>query len=258
MRAPRTITAIVVAGSAVAVASAAQAAVTTLTPGALTVCTYPGFAPFDQVGADGRWQGWDATFITGFATQEGLAVKVVPVQQFNGIWQLPGRDRCDVAAAGIGNEPQRRAQSPGTTWSSTYYTVIRAFAVRKGSTLTGPKDLAGKTVIVTKGSTADQDLVQQVKQHHVPHVTIRYTDNEGAAVALVARGKVFAYGGGLGSVQYQARRFRNIKVVWPHRMLMPNGTLGREVFSFPVRTASTGVVQALNAYIAANKPRYGK
>ena len=232
--------------------------VTTLTPGTLTICTYPGFAPFTSFTSSGAWVGWDASFLTRFATQQGLAVKTVSVDPFDGMWKRPGEDQCDIAAAGIGNEPARRAQSPGTTWSITYYEVIRAFAVRKGSTLTGPQDLAGKTVIVTKDSTADQDIQQQIRQHHVKNVTVRYTDNEGAAVKMVSRGKVFAYGGGLGSIQYQAKRFTNIRVAWPHRILLPNGKRGTEPFSYPVRTADTGLIEALNAFIAANKASYGK
>lgn len=136
--------------------------------------------------------------------------------------------------------------------------MIRAFAVRKGSTLTGPQDLAGQTVIVTKGSTAGQDIQQQIRQKRVKGVTVRYTDNEGAAVQMVSQGKVFAYGGGLGSIQYQAKRFRNIKVAWPHRILLPNGMPGSEPFSYPVRTADTGRIQALNAFITANKASCGK
>ena len=186
---------------------------TTLVPGPLTVCTYPGFAPFTSFTGKGAWVGWDASFLTAFATQQGLAVKPVPVDPFDGMWKRPGENQCDIAAAGIGNEPARRAQSPGTTWSITYYTVIRAFAVRRGSTLTGPQDLAGRTVIVTKDSTADQDIRQQIRQHHVKGVTVRYTDHEGAAVKMVSQGKVFAYGGGLGSIQYQAKRFRTINVI---------------------------------------------
>ena len=249
-------------GTAAIAASPALAQVkappTTLTPGTLTICTYPGFAPFTSFDAKGAWVGWDASFLTRFATQQGLAVKTVSVDPFDGIWKRPGENQCDIAAAGIGNEPARRAQSPGTTWSITYYVVIRAFAVRKGSTLTGPQDLAGKTVIVTKDSTADQDIQQQIRQHHVKGVTVRYTDNEGAAVKMVSQGKVFAYGGGLGSIQYQARRFTNIKVAWPHRILLPSGKLGTEPFSYPVRTADTGLVEALNAFIAANRAGYGK
>jgi len=108
--------------------------------------------------------------------------------------------------------------------------VRRAFAVRKGSTPSGPQDLAGKVVIVTRGSTADQDIQQQIRQHHVKDVTVRYTNNEGAAVKMVSQGKVFACGGGLGS----------------------------EPFPYPVRTADAGLVKAFNAFIAASRASYGK
>jgi hypothetical protein len=47
-------------------------------------------------------------------------------------------------------------------------------------------------------------------------------------------------------------------VAWTHRRLLPNGKTGSEPFAYPVRTASTGLVQALNVYIAANKKKYGK
>ena len=243
---------------AITAASLAVAAPTTITPGTLTICTYPGFAPFTSFDSSGQWQGWDANFLTKFATEQGLAVKTISVTPFDGMWKRPGEDQCDIAAAGIGNQPARRAESPGTTWSITYYVVIRAFAVRKGTTLTGVQDMAGKTIIVTKGSTADQDITQQIKQHHVKDVTVRYTNNEGAAVAEVSKGQVFAYGGGLGSIQYQAKRFPNIAVAWPHRILLPNGKLGTEPFSYPVRTADTGLVEALNAFIRANRSSYGK
>jgi len=253
----RTAAALGVVG-ALAAASVAVAAPTTITPGVLSICTYPGFAPFTSFDASGQWVGWDASFLAKFATQQGLTVKTVSVTPFNGMWKRPGVGQCDLAAAGIGNQANRRAESPGTTWSNTYYVVVRAFAVRKGTTLTGVQDMAGKTVIVTRGSAADEDIKQQIRQHHVKGVTVRYTNDEGAAVAQVSRGKVFAYGGGLGSIQYQAKRFPNIKVAWPHRMLLANGKLGRETFSYPVRTADTGLVEALNAFIAANRPTYGK
>ena len=41
-------------------------------------------------------------------------------------------------------------------------------------------------------------------------------------------------------------------------MLLANGRSGTEAFSYPVRTADTGLIQALNAFIAANKASYGK
>lgn len=243
---------------AAAQGSAQAAPFTTLTPGTITACTYDGFAPFSELNAEGEWTGWDPAFLRPFAAQNGLTLTPVKDLQFNGIWQSPGKNRCDLAAAGITNLAARRAQSPGVTWSATYYYVLRSFIVRKGSTLTGPMDLAGKTVIVTKGSTADLDLVQQIRQHHVPDVTVRYTDNDENGAKAVAQGRAFAYGSGLGSIQAVVKKHPGTKVAWTHHRLLPNGKTGSEPFSYPVRTASTGLVQALNAYIAANKKNYGK
>ncbi len=210
---------------------------------------------FDPAGA---WVGTDASFLRRFAAQAGLSVTVMPVRSFAGMWARPGRDECDIAAGGIADLPSRRAASPGTTWSRPYYEVLRAFAVRKGSTLTGPEGLAGRTVIVTRGSTAEYDLRQQIRRNHLRGVNVLYATGESAAVAMVSRGAAFAYGGGLISIRYQAKRFRNITVAWPHRMLLANGRSGTEAFSYPVRTADTGLIQALNAFIAANKASYGK
>lgn len=253
------IRAVAVAGLvAVAPVTAAAAAPVTITPGTLTVCAYPAFAPFSSMDASGAWVGWDATFLTRFAQQQGLTVTTVSISPFAGIWKRPGTGECDIAAAGIGDQPGRRSASPGTTWSIPYYSVIRAFAVRRGTTLAGPQDLAGKVVIVTPGSAAHQDLRQQIRQHHVKGVTIRYTHRGCRAVGLVARGKAFAYGGGLGSIQYHAARYRNVTVAWPHRILLPDGRTGTEPFAYPVRTADTGLVAALNAFIAANRASYGR
>ncbi|MBM3665551.1 MAG: transporter substrate-binding domain-containing protein [Actinobacteria bacterium] len=103
-----------------ALASPAAAPPTTLTPGTLTICTYPGFAPFTSFDASGAWVGWHASFLIRFATQQGLAVKTVSVVPFDGIWKRPGENQCDIAAAGIADQPAHRARAPGgrspTTW----------------------------------------------------------------------------------------------------------------------------------------------
>lgn len=77
---------------------------------------------------------------------------------FDGICTLPGKENpaCLIAAPGISDLPDRRAASPGTTWSRHYYCVQRAFAVRHEDrdALHDVPDFIGRTVIVTEGSTA--------------------------------------------------------------------------------------------------------
>ncbi|MBM3634043.1 MAG: hypothetical protein FJW99_01940 [Actinobacteria bacterium] len=66
-------------------AASAVAAPVTITPGTLTICTYPGFAPFTSSASNGAWVGWDASLLTKFAAQRGLTVKPVPVDPFDGM-----------------------------------------------------------------------------------------------------------------------------------------------------------------------------
>ena len=81
---------------------------TTLVPGTLTVCTYPGFAPFTSFTGKGAWVGWDASFLTAFATQQGLAVKPVPVDPFDGMWTLARlRSSCCAPSRCAGAAPSR-------------------------------------------------------------------------------------------------------------------------------------------------------
>ena len=237
----------------------------------LQVCLYPGFKPFTSwEEKDPVWRGWDVVYLKAFAKSYGLTFKEVKIEAFLGIWKLPGGERkaCDIAAAGISDLPDRRAESPGTTWSKTYYTVDRAYLVRDGDTLDKVEDLAGKkvTVIVTKGSTADTDLQNRLRQARkagvkVDGVTVGYTDQEAEAAKMVLNRKAFAYGGGYGSVLALAPKGSGLKVTWTHcNMVEASPNVFQEYaepFSFVVRSADTGLPAALDRYISPQHPYPG-
>lgn len=238
----------------------ADGAITTLEPGTLQVCLYAGFAPFASKDDQGNWVGWDVDFLDGFAAANGFpaanGLHFKPVEQalFNDIWLRPGQNECDIAATGISDLAARHAA--GNDWSNHYYRVSRSYLVRTADKdkLKGVCDLRGKTVIVTGGSTADHDLRNRVKHAGIAdQVTILATDDEGKAAKVIHDGCLFAYGGGLGSVQDQARRLGGLEVVWTHCNTVENGTQITPVdepFSFVVRAASSGVLAALDQYIA--------
>lgn len=237
----------------------------------LKVCLYPGFKPFTSwEETDPVWRGWDVVYLEAFAKTYGLTFKAIKIDAFLGIWKLPGEDskQCDIAAAGISDLPDRRAESPGTKWSKTYYTVDRAYLVRSGDTLDKVQDLAGKkiTVIVTKGSTADTDLQNRLRQAknagaRIDGLTIGYTDQEAAAAKLVRSRKAFAYGGGFGSVLALAPEGSGLKVTWTHcNMVEVSKNVFKEYsepFSFVVRRADTGLSEALDGYISPTHPYPG-
>ncbi|HSS78893.1 MAG TPA: transporter substrate-binding domain-containing protein [Thermoanaerobaculia bacterium] len=238
----------------------------TLETGKLKVCMYPGFLPFVGMNKIQEWIGWDVTYLQGFAGQQNLRFVPVNIPDFNNIWTLPGNNTCDIAASGISDLPARRQQT-GTTgdWSDHYYSVYRSFAVRSADDgkLKEVADLKGKTAIVTLKSTADLDLtnrlacakIPECENHHVTPscVDVLRTNNEEESAKKVLDGSAFAYGGGLGSIQYLARTLGGLAVAWPHcntEIVQNDCKPVDEPFSFVVRHASAGLLEALNEYIA--------
>ena len=159
-----------------------------LEPGILKACLYPGFAPFTSK-SDDALVGWDVDYLRSFADEHGLEFQPVEVADFNDIWLRPGRGECDVAGTGISITPDRTEQlGSAAAWSDRYYSVARSFAVRSGTHLTGIEDLAGRTVIVTKGSTAAIDLTNRLAAAGI-------TDTSGTYVTKGAEGARSERGG---------------------------------------------------------------
>ncbi|WP_158018723.1 substrate-binding periplasmic protein [Mycobacterium basiliense] len=225
----------------------------TLNPGVLQVCLYPGFAPFTSKDGKGEWTGWDVSYLDHFAASERLRFQPVEVTRFDGIWTLPAGDVCDVAAAGISDTQDRRAESGArAAWSQHYYRVLRAFLVRSQDAhgLNSIADLRDRTVIVTGNATADSDIQHRLARAGITTTTILTTFNEVDAAREVLDGQSFAYAGGLGSVQHLAAQLGGLAVTWPHCNMLADGSEVDEPFSFVVRSASTGVIAALDRFIS--------
>lgn len=225
-----------------------------LVPGVLQVCLYPGFAPFSSKDAQGQWVGWDISYLQDFAKREKLIFRPVEVPSFDGIWNLPAQGKCDVAGTGISDTPDRRKQTgDAAIWSQHYYRVVRSYAVRlvDQGKLNSVQDLQNKTVIVTGGSTADDDLRNRLKQAGITSVTVQTTDDERAAALQVRDGKgvPFAYGGGLGSIQLLVQELGGLAIAWEHCNMLADGTQADEPFSFVTRAQSATLASHLDQYI---------
>lgn len=280
------------AGSPAAARAAGAAAFQTLEPGKLKVCLYAGFAPFASKDASGRWVGWDVDYLAAFAADQKLDLVVVE-KGFAGIWLEPGNGACDIAGTGISDTADRRtATGKIGTWSNTYYHVVRTFLVRteQFAKLSRIEDLGGKTVIVTKASTANTDIcyrmaaaklrpcekpggdqpckfdgfdLKVIPRAQDPRcVTIEYprNDEEKNAAADVANSKdysIFSYGGGYGSVQALVCDWGStqaLATVWPHcNMSSDSNNAYAEPFSFVVRTADSQLAHVLNCYVNNHK-----
>ena len=236
------------------------AAITTLHAGRLTVCTYGGFAPVCFKDAAGNLVGLDVSLLTRFAESEGLALDMID-RTFDGIWALPDMNVCDIAAAGI-TKLDSRYVGEGASWSDVYFRVNRSLLVRTAEQLVFDDHaaLVGKKIVVTRGSTADIDA-----QTRYPDCTLLYVDEvaigqhdpqEYVVKTMLADREVDAFGEGDVSNQYLRDTYAKdveggLVLADIHPIDGPD-----ETFSFVARNASTGLLERLNAFIAANKGSY--
>ena len=125
---------------------------------ATTVYTYDGFAPVFYKNANDEFDGLDICFLTRFAQNLGLDIKFIE-QSFKDIWQWPGENKCDIAAAGIRERADRKI-GDDASWSDRYFDVEISLLVRAVDkpTFDDYINLKGKKIIVTEGSTADLDV----------------------------------------------------------------------------------------------------
>jgi ABC-type amino acid transport substrate-binding protein len=237
--------------------------VATLTSGQLTVCTYGGFAPVSYKDANGALVGYDISFLEQFARSLNLSLSVRDYP-FDGLWTLPASGRCDVAAAGI-MKREDRSVGAGGAWSDAYFTVQRSLLVRATdlADFRDPKAIRDKVIVVTRGSTAEIDAKLRYPESKIEYVDEivpdEHSDNVQLFVvqSLLAKKRIDAFEEGDVSNEYLQKKFNNsvaggLAVADVHHI---EG--GRETFNFIVRTESTGIREALNAFIEDKGNTYG-
>jgi len=238
-----------------------NSAVTTIIPGQLTVYTYGGFAPVCYKNPAGQLIGLDVSFLTRFAESLGLSI-VTKEERFDVLWKLPGVGICDVAGAGIMKRKDRDV-GPDASWSKDYFQVDRSLLIQASEKkqFDDYKNLTGKKIIVTRGSTADIDAQTRYPNCkpllYVDEVAKGQPDAQDYIVReIVAKDKTYAFGEGDVSNKYLRDRYGS---------LVSGGLdLGdvhpiagdKETFNFITRNASTGVLARLNKFIKNNKDRY--
>ena len=216
----------------------------TLLAGTLTVATYAAFAPVCASDARGVY-GRDLDFLRAFAHQQGLTI-TFQFFPFDRLWERPGHDEVDLAAAGIAPLPER--QTSGVVWSEPYFTVARSLLIRaadrdKLKTIT---DFAGYTLAATRGSTADIDT----RQRKPATTRLVYYDQQEQAVAELLAGKIDGFGTGDVCSRYLVDQYPGqLALADLHAMAEP------EHFAFAMRAAS-GLIDPLNHFIRKNHQSY--
>ncbi|BBK37965.1 amino acid ABC transporter substrate-binding protein [Allostella sp. ATCC 35155] len=243
---PRGLATLALAAAALAgAAPAAHAAPRTIVPGTLTVCASTAFRPV--LYRDGQQLvGSDVVFLRAFAKSRNLelAFRDFP---FDGIWLRPGRGECDLAAAGITDFASRH--SAGVEWSKPYFTVLRTLLIRReqAGTLRTIADFPGRSIGFVTNSSADRDVRARAPQGAVLK---GYGEAEAGIADLIA-GRLDAFAEGSVTSDDFAARHPELAVIDAHSLVPAEG------LAYPVR-AESGLLETLDAFIAANAATYGK
>ena len=219
-------------------------ALKTLTPGVLTVGAYTAFAPVVWA-EDGAARGKDIQFLRAFARETGLAVDV-RFFEFDRIWERPMQKEVDIAAGGIAPSDQRRI--PGLAWSRPYHTVQRSLVIRseERANLQTMADFAGRTIAVTRGSTAHLDAERRKPET----ARIVYFDRQQGAIEDLLSRRIDAFGtGDICSHHVAAQHNARLAVTDVHETETP------EHFAFALEETSD-LLASLNTFIQKNGQRY--
>jgi polar amino acid transport system substrate-binding protein len=160
--------------------------------GVLRVAVPQDFPPFGSVTADLKPIGLDIDVATLIAKKMGVKVELIPVTSANRVPYLQTK-KVDLVISSMGKNAEREKVIDFSAAYAPFFNGVFGPAEQKVS---GPADLAGKTIGVTRGSVEDLELSKIAPGN----ATIkRYEDNNGTIssflsnqVQLVATGNVIA------------------------------------------------------------------
>ncbi len=217
--------------------AAAQPRLVTLVPGVITVAI-TGNAT-DRLDPE----AWMNRYAERLVADLGMKAvwKVVP---FDKSWELAGKDVVDLVATNLANFPDRR--SPGGTFSAPFLYEQRALRIRaadkaKYRTIA---DFTGRKVGAVTGMAAHRDLLKRAPAGVVVVAAGTFPE----LYALFDKGALDA----VAQAEYFALDGRIIPSYGPEVTLIDHHDLNpgqREESVFVVRDRSTGLLDAVNAFV---------
>ena len=187
---------------------------------------------------------WMYRYANHLARDLDLRVEWIVVP-FDKSWTLAGTNVVDIVATNLANFPDR--VSPGGTFSAPFLYEQRALRIRAGdrSRYRTIADFAGKKVGAVTGMAAERDLLRRAPAG----VQIVSTTTFPELYAQFAAGQLDA----VAQAEYFALDGRVIPSYGPDLALIDHHDLNpgqREESVFVVRDQSTGLLAAVNAFVA--------
>lgn len=137
------------------------------------------YPPYGFVGTDMAPQGLDIDAARLIAAKLGVKLELVPVTSANRIPYLQTK-KADLVISTLGKNAEREKV---IDFSSAYAPFFQGVFAAKSLKLTDFKEMAGKTVAVTRGAMEDQEL-NKVAPTNVDYR--RFEDNNATVAAFVA------------------------------------------------------------------------
>ncbi len=144
--------------------------------------------PFSYLGADGAPIGYSIDLcrnvVSAIAEEVGheLTINWVKVSSDTRISALES-GQIDLECGSTTNNPERRKE---VAFSPVMFVAGTKLMVRQGSAIKGFRDLAGKTVVVTTGTTNDKAMRDISSRFKVPFSIIYGTDHADSYAKLIA------------------------------------------------------------------------
>ncbi len=145
----------------------------------LKVAVPTDYPPYGFVGTDMAPQGLDIDAARLIAAKMGVKLELVPVTSANRIPYLQTK-KADLVISTLGKNAEREKV---IDFSSAYAPFFQGVFASKSLKLTDFKEMAGKTVAVTRGAMEDQEL-NKVAPANVDYR--RFEDNNATVAAFVA------------------------------------------------------------------------
>jgi polar amino acid transport system substrate-binding protein len=156
--------------AATAVPANAEALDDILKAGTLRVAVPQDSAPFGSVGPDMQPQGYDVDMAALVAKGLGVKLQLVPVESANRLPYLQ-TNKVDIVISTLGKTPERALVIDFSSAYAPYYSAVFG---PPSIVVSGPTDLAGKTIGVTRGTLEDIEVTKIAP----PTLTItRFEDN---------------------------------------------------------------------------------
>nr|WP_242612512.1 transporter substrate-binding domain-containing protein [Corticibacter populi] len=147
--------------------------------GVIRVAIPQDFPPFGSLGSDLKLQGYDIDMANLVGQELGVKVELVPVTSTNRIPYLT-TSKADIVISSLGKNAEREKV---IDFTKAYVPFPKSVYGPANVAISGPADLAGKTIGVTRGSTEDLALTALAPKD----ATIRrYEDNNSTATSYLS------------------------------------------------------------------------